>query len=177
MSETELSPSKYLSDEEYDHLQRLLVKFRPMDLRNTLMLQLLCLTGARCCELLNLEVSDVFPQTGLVHIKGAKGSRDRTLPLPLEVMADLMIYVDLAKMEKREKIFNIKYNRLRGIWAIYKPVDKRIHSLRHTFAIRVYNKTKDIRLVQRAMGHKSLLTTSIYQEFNYSLEQMRAILD
>jgi site-specific recombinase XerD len=35
------------------------------------------------------------------------------------------------------------------------------HMLRHTYATERYRETKDIRLVQRALGHASLPTTMI----------------
>jgi integrase/recombinase XerC len=37
-----------------------------------------------------------------------------------------------------------------------------IHSLRHTFATRLYRKTGDLYLVQRALGHRHITTTEIY---------------
>jgi site-specific recombinase XerD len=36
------------------------------------------------------------------------------------------------------------------------------HTLRHTFATRLYNQTGDIRLVQTALRHEHLSTTEIY---------------
>jgi site-specific recombinase XerD len=36
------------------------------------------------------------------------------------------------------------------------------HTLRHTFATRLYRETKNIRLVQKALGHSDLSTTMIY---------------
>jgi integrase/recombinase XerD len=36
------------------------------------------------------------------------------------------------------------------------------HLLRHTFASDLYAETKDIRLVQKALGHSDLSTTMIY---------------
>jgi integrase/recombinase XerC len=37
-----------------------------------------------------------------------------------------------------------------------------VHSLRHTFATRLYHKTGDLYLVQRALGHRHITTTEIY---------------
>jgi len=37
-----------------------------------------------------------------------------------------------------------------------------VHSLRHTFATRLYRKTGDLHLVQRALGHRQITTTEIY---------------
>jgi integrase/recombinase XerD len=36
------------------------------------------------------------------------------------------------------------------------------HTLRHTFATDIYRETKNIRLVQKALGHSDLSTTMIY---------------
>ena len=41
-----------------------------------------------------------------------------------------------------------------------------IHSLRHTFAMRLYRKTGDLCLVQRALGHRQITTTEIYVRVN-----------
>jgi integrase/recombinase XerC len=37
-----------------------------------------------------------------------------------------------------------------------------VHSLRHTFATRLYQRTGDLYLVQRALGHRQITTTEIY---------------
>ncbi len=36
------------------------------------------------------------------------------------------------------------------------------HTLRHTFATDLYRETKNLRLVQKALGHASVATTQIY---------------
>jgi site-specific recombinase XerD len=52
------------------------------------------------------------------------------------------------------------------------------HMLRHTFATDLYRKTKNIRLVQKALGHADLSTTMIYthvvdQELESALKGLR----
>jgi len=37
-----------------------------------------------------------------------------------------------------------------------------VHSARHTFACRLYQKTGDLCLVQRVLGHRQITTTEIY---------------
>ena len=43
-------------------------------------------------------------------------------------------------------------------------INKKIspHTLRHTFATDLYRESKNIRLVQKALGHSDLSTTMIY---------------
>ena len=38
----------------------------------------------------------------------------------------------------------------------------RLYRLRHTFATRRYQKTGDLYVVQRALGHRQITTTEIY---------------
>jgi integrase/recombinase XerD len=40
--------------------------------------------------------------------------------------------------------------------------DVHLPMLRHTYATELYRQSKDIRLVQKALGHASLATTMIY---------------
>jgi integrase len=73
-------------------------------------------------------------------------------------------------------LFPITYNRLRQIWDLYRPVQKKFHSLRHTFAIQLYKKTKDIRLVQVALGHRNVMNTMIYADYVYSQTELRKLI-
>jgi len=75
-----------------------------------------------------------------------------------------------------QKIFPITYNRYRQIWEMYRPTHKKLHSLRHTFAIELYKKTKDIRLVQFALGHRNITNTMIYADYVYSQQELRKLI-
>ena len=53
------------------------------------------------------------------------------------------------------------------------------HTLRHTFATDLYRETKNIRLVQKALGHADLTSTMIYthivdEELEEALRGFRA---
>ena len=41
-----------------------------------------------------------------------------------------------------------------------------VHSLRHSFATRLFSKTRNILLVQRALDHRHISTTEIYAHLN-----------
>ena len=42
------------------------------------------------------------------------------------------------------------------------PDKYNVHSLRHTFAVEFYQKTKDIVVLQRLLGHSDIKATMIY---------------
>ena len=52
------------------------------------------------------------------------------------------------------------------------------HMLRHTFATLLYNKSKDLVLVQETLGHASLDTSRIYTHFDKDkLHKAASIMD
>ncbi len=168
-----LNKTKYLLEPELKHLEETLTRFRDTDVRNVLLLELALKTGARAQELLNLCRMDLNAYEETVLIKGLKGSSDRELPIARPLFERLMRF---AGGVPGEKIFDITYNRFREIWTLYRPVPKKLHALRHTFAIRLYKKTKDIRLVQVALGHRNITNTMVYADYVYSQSELRKMI-
>lgn len=168
-----LNKSKYLTDFERERLLKIFDSFESKDLRNVTLLKLALFTGARATELLELKKSDMDLQENSIFIKGIKGSNDRELPLPNRLFQNL---AKVAHDSPSDLIFPISYNRLRQIWQLYRPVHKKFHSLRHTFAIQLYRKTKDIRLLQMALGHRNIVNTMIYADYVYSKEELKKLL-
>jgi integrase/recombinase XerC len=166
-----LNRNKYLMDSEVERLETILDSFAGKDPRNCLLIKLALHTGARAQELLNLTGEDLHDHDESVLIKGLKGSNDRELPLRRELFKTLR-----AQLPPRGLIFPISYHRLYQIWHQYRPVPKKFHSLRHTFAIRLYRKTKDLRLVQVALGHRNITNTMIYADYLYSQQELRKLI-
>lgn len=163
-----INKTKYLLEPEETAFQLTLSKFQDSDPRDTVLLWLLLHTGARATEILNIRPEDINAHDKSVFIRGIKGSNDREIPLSDWLFKRLQ---GLDKTGKR--IFPITYNRLFQIWENYRPCHKKLHSLRHTFAIGLYKRSKDIRLVQVALGHRNITNTMIYSEYLYSQAEMR----
>ena len=168
-----LNKTKYLLDPELEQLEDLLKRFADKDVRNVLLIELALKTGARAQELLNVCRADINSYDETVLIRGIKGSGDREIPLPRPLFHRLMQY---ASQLPGEKIFDVSYNRFRDIWVHYRPVPKKLHALRHTFAIRLFKKTKDLRLVQMALGHRNITNTMVYADYIYSQSELRKLI-
>lgn len=181
-----LNKTKYLLDPEFEKLTYLLKSHIDNDRRNCVLLLLALNIGARAQELLNIRWSDINEYDQTVFIRGIKNSNDRELPLPDWLFRELLkIKSNPGKPPKlggaqlkvsTQLVFPITYNRLRQIWELYRPVNKKFHALRHTFAIRIYKKTKDIRLLQVALGHRNITNTMIYADYVYSQQELKKLI-
>ena len=171
-----LNKNKYLLDFEHSKLLELLNHFEDRNLRDVLLIRLALSTGARATELLNIKVGDLDSPSQSVYIKGIKGSNDREIPLKKSLFAQIETYTQRTKLKPTDRLFPISYPRLVQIWGNYRPVEKKFHSLRHTFAILLYKKTRDLRLLQVALGHRNIANTMIYANYLYSQEELRRLI-
>lgn len=168
-----LNKNKYLLEPEVDRLEHILKSFQNKDARNCTLLWTCLHTGARAQEVLNIRLEDLNAYDETVFIRGLKGSNDRELPVPGWLFQKL---VQETPRANGAQLFPITYNRLRQIWDFYRPVHKKLHALRHTFAIRLYKKTKDLRLVQVALGHRNITNTMVYADYIYSQQELRKLI-
>ncbi|RFZ81151.1 hypothetical protein DYU05_20555 [Mucilaginibacter terrenus] len=111
-----------------------------------------------------------------VHLSGEgnKGGKVRVVYIP--EYAQTVIKPILEGLKRNENIFSLKkepfnesyfntawsraYKRMYALGLIYE--DQTIYSFRHTAAIEVYQKTKDVYLLQKLLGHSSILVTLKY---------------
>ena len=146
----------------------------PIEYRNAIILDLLYRTGMRSSELLLLRPMDIFEETQSVAIATVKGGKDREIPLKPELFRELQ---SMATGDRDKPIFRIGHRNLLDVWAKFQPVQKKLHSLRHTYAYNLYKRTKDLLLCKRALGHRSINSTMVYQEEYYQQEDLMKLLE
>jgi integrase len=150
-----MSPDKFLQPNEIIALRAILER---CPTRDKLYFTFLLETGARLSEALSLTAKDFDHSTKSVCIRGLKGSRDRIIALKPSLF--------LAIVQLGDKPFNFSASLADKLWRVYRPVKKKLHSLRHTFAIDILKKTNDIHLVNYALGHKNIQNTMVYLSIN-----------
>jgi integrase len=168
-----LNKNKYLLKPEVDRLRSILDQYQTEDPRNCLIISLGLRTGGRAQELLNILKSDLNSYDQTVLIRGIKGSNDREIPLAPRFFD---AFYSWTLKQSGNRVFDISYQRLYQVWEFYRPIPKKFHSLRHTFAIELYQKTKDIRLVQVALGHRNITNTMIYADYVYSQSELKKLI-
>ena len=181
MSRYQITQSKYLNKNELEHLEHICYKEieeNPTKLRNPLLILIALKTGSRAQELLNIKLSDINIKSKTIEIHGLKGSDDRAIPIHAKIFKLLMQYISNNNIKNDELLFPICYETLINIWELYRPCKKKFHSTRHTFAIELYKKTRDIKLVQMALGHRSIINTQVYVDYIYKTQELkRAVME
>lgn len=166
-----LTPDKFLSEDECQHLINLLSRYllpelitsKPLDFRDAVIISTMLETGARPTEIIRLTMADLNQRTKSVFIRGIKNSRDRTLPLSPKLFS--LLYL-LAEKNAGGRIFPITSIHFGRIWKTWTPNPKKtLHCLRHTFAVNIYRHTRDILKVKHALGHRAIANTMIYVDF------------
>lgn len=128
-------------------------------------------SGLRVSEAIKLKIQDILVDELMIHIKEAKGKKDRMTIIPEKILPDLNILI--ANRDKNDYLFESERGgRLteRTAQAIfYKALkqaeikkDATFHSLRHSFATHLLENGTDIRYVQELLGHQNIRTTQIY---------------
>jgi site-specific recombinase XerD len=122
--------------------------------------------GLRVSEITNLKIEDINSKRMLIHIKNAKGKKDRIVPLSETVLSLLRDYYKQYK--PTEYLFNgLSSNQysIQSCQKLYKKyIDQNssIHTLRHSSFTNLLESGTDLRIIQTLAGHKSTKTTEIY---------------
>jgi len=163
-----ITKNKFLSDAEIKHLHDFFKRYPGK--RDTLLIQTLSYTGARCSEVILIKKKDLSNNS--ITVTATKNSNDRTVPVPAKFFSQLREYV--KDLQDKDIIFSISTRRIRKIWdQIRINKNKGSHCLRHTFALKLYMNCENIHLVQTALGHLSIQNTIHYMNFVESQRKLR----
>ena len=136
------------------------------NLKHKAILTLTYSVGLRVSEIVNLKIEDIDSKRMLIHIKNAKGRKDRFIPLSSNVLNLLREY--FKQYRPNEYLFNgqitNKYSisSCQQIYKKYIETSGHIHTLRHSCATNLLENGTDIRIIQKILGHSSVKTTEIY---------------
>lgn len=147
-------------------------------IRDKAMLELLYATGIKVSELIELKVSDLNLQIGIVKLQ--KGNRERVIPLfPVAVksLSDYLLNVRpiIVLEQSEDRLFtNMSGSRMsrQGFWKIIKHyadlagIKKDItpHTLRHSFAAHLLENGAKLSDIKEMLGHSDISSTQIYSQ-------------
>ena len=129
--------------------------------------------GLRVGEVVKLKESDIHRDRNLIHIKTAKGRKDRYTLLSAVAMNSLDDYLAIHKPEGKWLFPGRKEGRhitTRSVEKTFKRTAKKagikktvsVHSLRHSFATHMLENGINLRYIQEMLGHQRVETTQIY---------------
>ncbi len=160
----------------------------PVNLKHRAMLSLIYACGLKRSELLNLKLTDVESDRGLLGIRQSKGNKDRVIPISEKMV--MMLREDFRSY--RPKVWSFE-GQVRGEpysaegfqealkksvakAGIRKPVT--LHWLRHSYATHLLESGTDLRYIQELLGHKSSRTTEIYTHASCkNIQQIKSPFD
>ncbi|MBM9514693.1 tyrosine-type recombinase/integrase [Desulfogranum marinum] len=157
-----------------------LIRGNVTGVREWLAVDILTTTGIRVAEIADLRCSDLQVKNGQsrIFIRCGKGRKSRYVEIPVTTKQHIKRYLKW-KVSRGECVsldshvfqgqrgpmkvqaFQLmvkKYLKQLGLYSN----SKNIHSLRHSYAVQLYRQCRDIRVVQRQLGHESSRTTEIY---------------
>ena len=144
--------------------------------------------GMRLDEARNLQIGDIDAARGMVHIHRGKGAKDRYVPLPTFTLNWLRQHWSthrnprfLFPAEGRNHKQSATAQTPIQTSTVQKAMSKiaaelqfakrvSIHTLRHSYATHLLEAGVSLRIIQKYLGHSSLLTTMVYLHLTETAE-------
>ena len=165
---------KFLNRTEIENLLLVPDVSQEIGLRDRAILELMYACGLRVSEVVDLRISDVELDLGILTCKG-KGSKTRKIPIGKSAVEWVKSYLVLRRRKENIEIENL------FVTSLGRPINRQVififikeyagkiglkdvspHTLRHSFATHLVQNSADIRSVQQMLGHVDISTTQIY---------------
>jgi site-specific recombinase XerD len=142
------------------------------DDRYRLLVRLAYACGLRLSEVLHLRVGDINSQRMVLHIRQAKGRKDRLVPLPAPLLEELRTY--WRRYQPHDWLFpGHKPGQPLNAAAVQRQLHRVVlacgfgrrvsfHTLRHSYATHLLEAGVDLVTLQQILGHRDLKTTAHY---------------
>ncbi|MBK8980652.1 MAG: tyrosine-type recombinase/integrase [Planctomycetes bacterium] len=163
-------PRALHADEQKRLLDVLAAATGPADERDRVLIEILLGTGIRIGSAVALDVSDIDFEHGEIALRTTKNNRPSVVALPRVLGSRLQAWLgDRAHgpvfLAEGRRISVRHAQRRIGSWLAQAGISGRsAHSLRHSYATALLARTGDLRLVQAAMCHASIVSTTIYAQ-------------
>ena len=157
----------------------------PKGYRDKAMLELLYATGIRVTELIDLKITDVNLEAGVIRC--VNRDTERFIPMYPAAVKALRDYITLVRPQmilrpdEQSLFVNISGEHMsrQGFWKIIKHYQKMAgiekditpHTLRHSFAAHLLENGADIHAVRDMLGHRDISSMQVYSKL---VEEYRA---
>ena len=150
------------------------------ELRHRACLTLIYTCGLRLGEGCRLSVSEIQRDRGLIHIRAAKGNKDRYVPIPATTLALLgdcwrthrnptWLFPCVGRghtqgphTDHPVPLSTVQQAFRKALLSTGISKDAHVHTLRHSYATHLLEAGVNLRQIQEWLGHNSPLTTSVY---------------
>ena len=150
--------------------------------REWMLIDILTSSGLRSAEAADLRCGDLKTGYGecALFIRNGKGNKSRTIQIPESLRTHLKSFITWkATRQEPTGQDDHLFMGQRGPWspaAVQQATKKWLkqlnlyqdrkatHALRHSYAVALYRRERDLRAVQKQLGHSSITTTMIYAD-------------
>ena len=184
-----LDRTKYMTEPEVKELRRVVESKARADLatgrttwpRFWMALDLAVSAGMRVSEVATLRIGNLYLNNREARMRVlGKGQKERDIFISKDLMrhlSDYLLWKRLLEEPLAPEAFVLvsshrKPYAIRTLQYAFKvclkeaglPAHYSIHACRHSYGTILYRKTKNLRLLQKQMGHSSITTTTVYAD-------------
>ncbi len=162
-----------------------------LSLRDIVLLDLFYACGVRRSEGAAIDITDIYLEQRLVHIRKGKGAKQRYIPFTPRVAKHFVEYIESVRpfiigTERGAFLISIRGTRFtsQGIYDRILQLQKKsghpglksksigVHTLRHSIATHLLHAGMPLKHIARFLGHSTLQATQVYTHLVHELNRI-----